>query len=201
MIKIVLATNNAHKVTEFKNCFAEKGIEAEIIPISATGFSGEIIEDADTFEGNAFIKAKTLCDYTGMISVADDSGLVVDALGGAPGVFSARYAGEGCSDADNINKLLADLAELPDADRSARFVCSICVCRPDGETLTVSAFGGEGEIIDKRRGEGTFGYDPVFYYPPMGKTYAEMTSEEKNSVSHRGRAIEKLLKNKEFFDV
>ena len=201
MIKIVLATNNAHKVTEFKNCFAEKGIEAEIIPISATGFSGEIIEDADTFEGNAFIKAKTLCDYTGMISVADDSGLVVDALGGAPGVFSARYAGEGCSDADNINKLLADLAELPDADRSARFVCSICVCRPDGETLTVSAFGGEGEIIDKCRGEGTFGYDPVFYYPSMGKTYAEMTSEEKNSVSHRGRAIEKLLKNKEFFDV
>ena len=201
MIKIVLATNNAHKVTEFKNCFAEKGIEAEIIPISATGFSGEIIEDADTFEGNAFIKAKTLCDYTGMISVADDSGLVVDALGGAPGVFSARYAGEGCSDADNINKLLADLDELPDADRSARFVCSICVCRPDGETLTVSAFGGEGEIIDKCRGEGTFGYDPVFYYPPMGKTYAEMTSEEKNSVSHRGRAIEKLLKNKEFFDV
>ncbi len=201
MIKIVLATNNAHKVSEFNNCFREKGIEAEIIPISATGFAGEIIEDADTFEGNAYIKAKALCDYTGMISVADDSGLVVDALDGAPGVFSARYAGEGCSDADNIEKLLSELSKLPDADRSARFVCSICVCRPDGETLTVSAFGGEGEIIDECRGDGTFGYDPVFYYPPMGKTYAEMTSEEKNSVSHRGLAIEKLLKNKEFFEI
>ncbi len=201
MMKIVLATNNSHKVTEFRNCFAEKGIEAEIIPISETGFSGEIIEDADTFEENAYIKAKALCDYTGMIAVADDSGLVVDALDGAPGVYSARYAGEGCSDADNINKLLADLAKVPEKSRSARFVCSICVCRPDGNVLKVSAFGGEGEIIDECRGSGTFGYDPVFYYPPMDKTYAEMTSEEKNSVSHRGRAIEKLLNNKEFFDI
>ncbi len=201
MIKIVLATNNSHKVSEFKSCFAQKGIDAEIIPISETGFSGDIIEDADTFEGNAYIKAKALCDFTGMISVADDSGLVVDALGGAPGVYSARYAGEGCSDDDNIAKLLSDLADVDKNSRNARFVCSICVCRPDGETLTVSANSGEGLIIDERRGGGRFGYDPVFYYPPMDKTFAEMTSEEKNSVSHRGRAIEKLLNNKEFFEV
>lgn len=201
MIKIVLATNNAHKVSEFKSCFAQKGIDAEIIPISQTGFKGEIVEDADTFEGNAYIKAKALCDFTGMISVADDSGLVVDALGGAPGVFSARYAGEGCGDADNIQKLLCELKGVDEAHRGARFVCSICVCRPDGKTFTVSANSGEGLIIDECRGDGKFGYDPVFYYPPLNKTFAQMTSDQKNSVSHRGRAIEKLLENKEFFEL
>lgn len=201
MIKIVLATNNAHKVSEFKSCFAQKGIKAEIIPISETGFTGDIIEDADTFEGNAYIKAKALCDFTGMISVADDSGLVVDALDGAPGVYSARYAGEGCSDGENISKLLSELENVDENRRNARFVCSICVCRPDGAHLTVSADSGEGLIISELRGDGRFGYDPVFYYPPMDKTFAEMTSEEKNSVSHRGRAIEKLLNNKEFFEV
>lgn len=201
MIKIVLATNNAHKVSEFKSCFAQKGIDAEIIPISETGFSGNIVEDADTFEGNAYIKAKALCDFTGMIAVADDSGLVVDALGGAPGVFSARYAGEGCSDSENIEKLLSELGGVDESRRNARFVCSICVCRPDGAKITVSADSGEGLIIDECRGDGRFGYDPVFYYPPMNKTFAQMTSDEKNSVSHRGRAIEKLLKNKEFFEV
>ena len=201
MIKIVLATNNAHKVSEFKSCFAQKGIEAEIIPISETGFSGEIIENADTFEGNAYIKAKALCDYTGLISVADDSGLMVDALNGAPGVYSARYAGENCTDEDNIKKLLSELEGLSEDKRGARFVCSICVCRPDGEVLNVSANGGDGIIITECRGDGTFGYDPVFYYPPMDKTYAEMSSEEKNSISHRGRAIEKLLNNKAFFEI
>jgi len=201
MIEIVLATNNKHKVAEFKSCFEQRGISARIIPISETGFKGEIIEDADTFEGNAYIKAKALCDYTGMISIADDSGLAVDALDGAPGVYSARYAGEGCSDEDNIQKLLFELEGLPEEKRGARFICSICVCRPDGETLTVSADSGEGFIITECRGDGRFGYDPVFYYPPMDKTFAQMTSDEKNSISHRGRAIEKLLKNKEFFDI
>lgn len=201
MIKIVLATNNSHKVSEFKSCFAQRGIDAEIIPISATGFTGDIVEDADTFEGNAHIKAKTLCDFTGMIAVADDSGLAVDALNGAPGVYSARYAGEKCSDSDNIAKLLSELEGFPESERSARFVCSICVCRPDGAEMTVSANSGEGVIIEECRGDGRFGYDPVFYYPPMEKTFAEMSPGEKNSVSHRGRAIEKLLNNKAFFEV
>ncbi len=199
MIKIVFATNNAHKVSEFRSCFAQMGVDAEIITIKETGFSGEIIENADTFEGNAYIKAKTLCDYTGMIAVADDSGLVVDALNGAPGVYSARYAGENANDSDNINKLLSELKKYPDAERSAKFVCSMCVCRPDGQTLYVNG-ESEGLIIDELRGDGRFGYDPVFYYPPFNKTFAEMTSEEKNSVSHRGRAIENLLKHKDFFN-
>lgn len=201
MIKIVLATNNAHKVSEFKNYFIEQGIEAEIITISQTGFKGDIVEDADTFEGNAYIKAKALCDYTGLISIADDSGLQVDALDGAPGVYSARFAGENASDWDNIQKLLSCLKDVPEKERTARFVCSICVCRPDGQSLTVSANCEDGLIIDQCRGDGKFGYDPIFYYAPMGKTFAEMTSEEKNSVSHRGKAIEKLLKNKDFLEV
>lgn len=199
MIKIVFATNNAHKVSEFRSCFEQMGVEAEIITIKETGFVGDIVEDADSFEGNAYIKAKTLCDYTGLIAVADDSGLMVDALDGAPGVYSARYAGENAADAENIEKLLSELKKRTDCTRKARFVCSMCVCRPDGETLYVKG-ESEGIIIDELRGDGRFGYDPVFYYPPFDKTFAEMTGEEKNSVSHRGRAIENLLKHKEFFD-
>lgn len=198
MLKIVFATNNSHKISEFRSCLAQRGVDAEVITIKETGFSGEIVENADSFNGNAYIKAKALCDYTGLICVADDSGLAVDALNGAPGVYSARYAGENATDEMNIQKLLCALKDVPQEQRTARFVCSICVCRPDGETLYVSG-ESEGIIIDELRGEGRFGYDPVFFYPPMGKTFAEMSSEEKNSVSHRGRAIEKLLLNKDFF--
>lgn len=198
MIKIVLATNNAHKISEFRSCFEQMGIECELVTIRETGFNGEIIENADSFEGNAYIKAKTLCDFSGLITIADDSGLAVDALNGAPGVYSARYSGENASDADNIAKLLAELSAVPYEKRTAKFVCSLCVCRPDGEILYVSG-ESEGVIIDELRGDGRFGYDPVFFYPPMNKTFAEMDKREKNSVSHRGRAIEKLLKHKEFF--
>lgn len=199
MIKIVLATNNAHKVTEFKSCFAQKGIDAQIVTLKEIGFSGDIIEDADTFEGNAYIKAKTLCDYSGMISIADDSGLCVDALGGAPGVYSARYSGENATDESNINKLLSELGKHSDKPRTARFVCAICAVRPDGEKLFVN---GEcyGVITDELAGSGGFGYDPVFFCPPFGKTFAEMTEEEKNTVSHRGLAIEKLTEHKDFFE-
>ena len=197
MHKIVIATNNSHKISEFRSCFLQKGIEFELVTIKEAGFAGEIIEDADSFEGNAYIKAKTLCDHTGMIAIADDSGLVVDALGGAPGVYSARYAGEGATDMQNIEKLLHELKDVPADEKTARFVCAICVCRPDGERLFVSG-SSEGIIIDELRGDGRFGYDPVFLYPPINKTFAEMSSEEKNSVSHRGRAIESLLESIEF---
>lgn len=199
MIKIVLATNNAHKVSEFKGCFAQKGIDVEIITLDETGFKGEIVEDADSFEGNARIKAKALCDYTGMISVADDSGLAVDALGGAPGVYSARYAGEGSSDMDNTNKLLQELEKYPDKPRTARFVCSICAVRPDGKELFVRG-ESEGEILRELKGVGGFGYDPVFFCNKFGKTFAELTSEEKNLVSHRGVAVEKLAEHLDFFE-
>ncbi len=198
MIKIVLATNNSHKVGEFRAAFEQMGVEVELLTVKDTGFSGEIIEDADTFDGNAYIKAKTLCDFTGLVAIADDSGLAVDALNGAPGVYSARYAGENASDEENNEKLLAVLKSMPDAGRDAKFVCSICVCRPDGETLYAHG-ESRGVILEALRGDGRFGYDPLFYYPPMDKTFAEMTKEEKNSISHRGRAIAKLLENKEFF--
>ena len=200
MVKVVLATNNSHKVSEFRSCFAQMGIDAEILTIKEVGFSGEIIEDADTFEGNAYIKAKTLCDFTGMIAIADDSGLETDALNGAPGVYSARYSGENATDMSNIEKLWEELKKLPDTSRDARFVCALCVCRPDGESLTLRG-ESNGIIIDELRGEGRFGYDPVFLYPPMNKTFAEMTSEEKNSISHRGLAVKKLLEQKDFFAV
>lgn len=198
MIKIVLATNNSHKVSEFESCFRQKGIDIEIITLKETGFCGEIIEDADSFEGNAYIKAKALCDYTGEIAIADDSGLVVDALNGEPGVYSARYAGENSTDLENTAKLLNKLEEMGDVSRTARFVCSICAVRPDGEKLFVRG-ESEGEIIKELKGDGGFGYDPVFFCPAFGKTFAEMTSEEKNSVSHRGRAVEKLAESMDFF--
>ncbi len=195
-MKVVFASNNAHKVSEFKSCLADAGLDIEILTIKETGFTGEIIESADTFKGNAYIKAKTLSDHTGLIAIADDSGLSVDALNGAPGVYSARFAGENATDSDNIRKLLSELKDK--SDKTAKFVCTICVCRPDGEVLYVSG-ESKGEIIDELRGDGTFGYDPVFYYPPFDKTFAEMTSDEKNSISHRGKAIEELLKHKDFF--
>ena len=198
MIKIVLATNNAHKVSEFRSAFTQMGVEVELLTVKETGFSGEIIEDADTFDGNALIKAKALCEYTGLVAIADDSGLSVDVLNGAPGVYSARYAGEGATDEQNNEKLLSVLGAMPNASRDAKFVCSICVCRPDGETLYAHG-ESRGIIIDEYRGDGRFGYDPIFYYPPMEKTFAEMTKEEKNSISHRGKAIAQLLENKEFF--
>lgn len=198
MIKIVLATNNSHKVGEFRAAFEQMGVEVELLTIKDTDFKGEIIEDADTFDGNALIKAKTLCESTGLVAIADDSGLAVDALNGEPGVYSARYAGVGATDEQNNEKLLSLLRSMPDATRDAKFVCSICVCRPDGEILYAHG-ESKGEIIDEYRGDGRFGYDPIFYYPPMKKTFAEMTKEEKNSISHRGRAIKELLKSKEFF--
>ena len=197
-MKIVLATNNNHKVEEFKSGFAAKGLDAEIVTIRQTGFSGDIVEDKDTFEGNALIKAKALAEFTGMIAIADDSGLVVDALGGAPGVFSARYAGENATDKENNEKLLKELENCPEGERSGRFVCVICAYRPDGKTLFVRG-ESEGEIICAPRGDGNFGYDPIFYYPPFKKTFAEMTMEEKGSISHRGKAIEKLLEQIDFF--
>lgn len=198
MIKIVLATNNSHKVGEFRAAFEQMGVEVELLTIKDTDFKGEIIEDADTFDGNALIKAKTLCESTGLVAIADDSGLAVDALNCEPGVYSARYAGVGATDEQNNEKLLSLLRSMPDASRDAKFVCSICVCRPDGEILYAHG-ESKGEIIDEYRGDGRFGYDPIFYYPPMKKTFAEMTKEEKNSISHRGRAIKELLKSKEFF--
>lgn len=196
-MKAVLATNNAHKVVEFNAAFKKAGLDIELITSAQAGFNGDIDENADTFEGNAYIKAKALCDYTGLIAMADDSGLIVDVLDGRPGVFSARYAGEGATDAMNNQKLLAELDGLPESERSARFVSVICVCRPDGERLLVRG-ESEGIILDAPRGEGTFGYDPLFLCKKLGRTFAELDNDTKNSVSHRGAAIAELVKNIDF---
>ena len=185
---IVIATGNPHKVAELSRMLAPYSGSCRFISMRDAGFSGNIEENAPDFKGNALIKARAVCKATGLITIADDSGLCVDALGGAPGVYSARYAGEPCDDAKNNEKLLSALAGVPWDRRTAHFVCVIAAAFPDGEKLTAR---GEcpGVILENKRGRDTFGYDPLFFFPPYGKTFAELTADEKNGVSHRGRAV------------
>ena len=186
---IVLASANPKKAAEIVEIL---GDHLELVPRPAE--VPDVVEDADTFVGNARLKAVALVDATGLAAVADDSGLEVDALGGAPGVRSARYAGEGASDQDNVEKLLAALADRPDpADRTARFQAVVVLRRPDGTELVA---GGtvEGHIADAPRGPGGFGYDPVFVPSDGdGRTFGEMSQDEKHAISHRGRALRDLL--------
>ena len=185
---LVLASNNAHKISELT---AMLGHKYRVISMREAGFTDEIIENGQTFEENARIKAETVMQATGYLTLADDSGLAVDALGGAPGVHSARYAGEQHSDADNNALLMQNMENIPDEARTARFVSCIAIASPFAPTQVVR---GEcpGKITRARRGSGTFGYDPYFEYE-NGLTFAEMSSEEKNRVSHRARAMEKAM--------
>ncbi len=194
MEKIVLATANRHKVAELSEMLAPhiKG-RYEIITMAEAGFDGVINESGKTFENNALIKAETVCDATGLITFADDSGLEVDALGGAPGVLSARYGGDELNYDGKIALLLSELENVPDALRTARFVAVFCSVCPGGKHICARG-ECEGLITREKRGSGEFGYDPVFYYPPLKKTFAQMTPYEKNTVSHRGRAVEKFIK-------
>ncbi|MBO5735175.1 MAG: XTP/dITP diphosphatase [Clostridia bacterium] len=198
MKKIILASDNAHKLEEIRRYFKEAEIPAEIIPLRDSGFSGEIVEDGETFEENALIKARTVALATGCAAIADDSGLEVDALHGAPGVYSARFAGVHGDDNANNAKLLQELDGIPDCKRTARFVSVICVYREDGASVSVRGTA-EGLILTEKKGSGTFGYDPLFYYPPFGKTFAEMDGSEKNSISHRGNALALLMEKRDFF--
>ena len=185
---IVLASHNAHKIEEIRTILRrEIGEDVELLSLSDIGFHGDIEETGETFEENACIKAGAAAKL-GYISMADDSGLAVDALGGAPGVYSARYAGEPCDDRANNEKLLRALEDVPEESRGARFVSVIACLFPGGEKIVAR---GEcpGVILRSERGQGGFGYDPLFYYPPLGKTFAELTGEEKNRVSHRARAM------------
>lgn len=192
MRTIVFATNNTHKVTELADFFKKRfPNELDIKTLREVGFTDEIIEDADTFKGNAFIKANTVCKATGLVAIADDSGLQVDYLDGRPGVYSARYAGEGCSSDDNIKKLLRELESVPEEKRTARFVSVICAYFPSGEVLFATG-NCEGTILSEKKGSGDFGYDPVFYYPPLKKSFAELDLETKNKVSHRGLALQQF---------
>jgi XTP/dITP diphosphohydrolase len=185
---LVCASANPHKVEEIA---AVLGDAVTLLPRPAA--VPDVVEDADTFEGNARLKAVALCEATGRAAVADDTGLEVDALGSAPGVRSARFAGEPADDAANVAKLLADLAALPDGTpRTARFRTVALVRRPDG-TEVVAEGTVEGHIASSARGTRGFGYDPVFVPDDGdGRTFAEMSSEEKNAISHRGRAFRAL---------
>jgi XTP/dITP diphosphohydrolase len=185
-MKIVLATKNAGKVREMQAILADLPVEI----LSAADFPElpDVVEDGKTFTENAVKKAKTVCEATGLVAVADDSGLEVDYLEGAPGIYSARFAGEGKSDLDNNLKLLGLLHDLPMQKRTARFSCVIAVATPCGELHTAEGTC-EGLVGYDMRGEKGFGYDPLFYLPEYDKTFAELELDLKNTISHRGRAL------------
>ena len=190
MHAVVLATRNRGKIAELSKLL--EGFHLEVRGLDAFPEVGEVPETGDTFAANALQKASTVAGLTGLVAVADDSGLVVDALGGAPGVYSARYAGEKAGDAANNAKLLAALAGVPAGRRQARFRCVMAAAAPNGETLLAEG-AWEGEIALAPAGEGGFGYDPLFFDPALGRTAAQLDREEKNAVSHRGRALRALL--------
>ncbi len=188
-MKIVLATGNAHKVEEILKIWGR--VPFEILTLKDFPLLGPIEENGKSFEENALIKARALVQHTGLPAIADDSGLVVDALGGEPGIFSARYAGEPCNDQTNLDKVVHSLWTLNPSqwgDYSARFVCAAAWVTPLGIEKTFTRFV-EGKIIPIARGNNGFGYDPIFYLPQFNKTTAELTPLEKNAVSHRGQAF------------
>ena len=188
-MKIVLASQNKKKIVELRTILGEMLPEIEVLSLADAGIEGEIVEDGDTFEANALIKARAAA-ASGYIGVGDDSGLCVEALGGAPGVYSARYAGAHGDDEANLDLVLENMKGK--TDRRAAFVCAIACAFPDGSEPIVCSGRVDGELLEARDGEGGFGYDPIFYYPPYGKTTAEMSPEEKNGVSHRANALNGL---------
>ncbi len=185
-IRLTLATGNAHKVDEIRALLA--GCDVLLDHLGELTDPPELVEPHETFAENALAKALTVARHTGGLALADDSGLMVDALDGAPGVMSARYAGEGATGEQLVAKLLDELAGVPAEERTARFACVLSLADPEGE---VGQWEGvvEGLIALEPAGDGGFGYDPVFYYPPARITFAQMTPTNKNAVSHRGRAL------------
>ena len=191
-MKVILATNNAHKVREIQKILGGKFTQT--LTLKEAGVTADPEESGATFKENALIKAREICRLTSLPALSDDSGLCVDALGGAPGVFSARYSGKGAE--ENIDLLLANLQKAgakEEARRAAHFACCVALVFPDGRELTAEG-RTDGYITCERRGAGGFGYDPVFFSPELGKTFAEASEEEKNALSHRGRALRALEK-------
>ena len=187
-MRVGLATANEKKRAEIEAILAE--LDVELVPMTELGVDSPV-EDGDTFEANALIKARAVTSATGLPAIADDSGLEVDALSGAPGVRSARYAGEHATDADNNAKLLAELAHHPQETWTARFVCAAALVTPDGQERVVRGHM-EGRIIDEPRGSNGFGYDPLFVSAGEQRTNAELPSEVKHARSHRGAALRAL---------
>jgi XTP/dITP diphosphohydrolase len=188
-MELLVATSNRGKLAEIDAIL--KGLPVSLLPLDALKNYPIVVEDGKTYQENALKKARALAAFSGRVTLADDSGLEVDALGGAPGIHSARYGGEEANDIGNNQKLLHTLAGVPEEQRTARFVCVLALCAPPtfggGEWL----FRGEcaGRIAFAPRGENGFGYDPLFFYPPLNRTFAELDREAKSRVSHRGRAL------------
>jgi len=190
-MKIVFASGNEGKVREIGEMLEGMGIE--LVSLSNYTHVPEIVEDGKSFLENALKKAKIISEFTGETALADDSGLQVDVLGGEPGIYSSRYAGEKATDAENNTKLLAKLKNIPPEKRTAFFSCVLVLYRIDG---SYDYFEGKwsGQIIDERRGNNGFGYDPIFFVPQLKMTAAELPAEIKNKVSHRGQAVAQLKK-------
>jgi len=189
-MRIIIATGNKDKVREINEILKGTGFDA--VSMKEIGIDPDIVEDADSFEGNALIKANTVHKLTGEYVMADDSGLCIDALNGAPGIYSSRFCGEDSTYEEKFRKIFELLKDVPEDKRTAKFVCAIAVVRPDGTSFTVR---GEcsGVLHEKPMGEGGFGYDPIFYVPEFGMTTAQMTKEQKNSISHRGKALRAMV--------
>lgn len=186
-MRFVLASNNKKKLIEMREILGELGIE--VMSQAEAGIESSPEETGTTFQENSLIKAEAACAVSGLPALADDSGLMVDALDGAPGVYSARYGGEGLDDKQRYELLLKNMEGI--TDRSARFVSCVSAVFPNGDKITAQGIC-EGKILEKPMGNGGFGYDPIFYSNAMGKAMAELTHEEKNSISHRGNAMRKF---------
>ena len=191
-MRVVLASKNAHKLAEIRKITEKFGIE--LVLQSELGLDLDVEENGTTFEENSLIKAKAVMEATGLPALADDSGLAVDALNGEPGIYSARYGfDERLDDRGRLELLLKNMENVPEDQRQAKFVCVITMVTPEGKMVQAR---GEvyGQILRSAAGAGGFGYDPVFYYPPLGKTFAQLSAEEKNQVSHRAEALKLFYK-------
>lgn len=187
--RLIFATGNQDKMREIREILGDK--DYEILSMKEAGIDLDIIEDGSTFEENAMIKAKAVMEATGALTLADDSGLEIDAFGGGPGIYSARYLGTDTSYIEKNKVILEKLKDIPEEKRTARFVCAIAAAFPNGQTLTTRGTM-EGIIGYEAKGENGFGYDPIFYLPQLEKYSAELSRDEKNSLSHRGEALRKM---------
>ena len=191
-VQLVLATRNAKKLAELDRLLAGAGLDVEILGSDAFSDLPEIEETGSTFAENSLIKARAVSTHTGLIAIADDSGLCVDALNGQPGIYSARWAGQGATDESNVDLVLEQIREVEPARRTAHFACAAALVLPSGEEYVVHG-QVNGVLLTQRRGVGGFGYDPIFLPDGCDITTAEMTSEQKDAISHRGQAMRALV--------